>query len=112
MPLETGAIIRLVIINDQGRYETISLEELIERSDNYVVDVIINNNLHDKYLLHHQAVSSKHWVIYYDFGSNRKANIKLLNDNFEEIVPHDVKIDATRVDVYFRQSVTGYAILN
>lgn len=112
MPLETGANIRLVILNDSGRYETITPEELIERSESYIVDVVINNNLQDKYLLHHQTVASKTWTIAYDFGASRRANVMLFDDSFEEIRPQDITVGASQVDASFRQSITGYALLN
>lgn len=112
MPIATGTSVRLVILNDQGRYETISLEELIERADNYVVDAIISHNLQDKYLLHYQSTASSHWLISYNFGPDRRANVILFNDNFEEIKAQDIKVAPTQVDVYFQQPIIGYAILN
>lgn len=79
-------------------------------ADAKVIDQQLHHWIKDKFKIHEQLLASKHWIIEHDFG--RRPNILITDSSWYEVQPHEIKInDQDKIEVFFLQSLSGYAIL-
>ena len=120
-PVELSKLHKHYIIDIIGL--PIELAERIKRSeldipygvpqldaDGKIKESQIRHWIKDKFKFFIQSTESTHWIIEHDF--RRTPNVIILDENFYEILPHELKISVNQIDIYFLQPLKGYAILN
>lgn len=64
----------------------------------------------DKNYIHIQNVSSNSWVVNHNL--NKRCNVQILNNSYEEIIGDIKWIDNNTVNIYFNTNIIGFVYCN